>query len=178
MSPSDHDEELSSDSIENTDQDDETSEESSDSSEEDSSEEEEDIDVWARIQNQAIERHQQEHEVLVQKYIQDGESDEIAEVKANNALLPTYRKELREILFDELKWLHFLKRDPTFKKIVASRKNLMDAKDYSWEEATQSAIHQRKYLLNKQFSKEKVPKKSENQSERFHPYARNLSGFY
>ena len=151
------------------------SEESSDSG---FSEEQDDIDVWDRIQNKAIERHEQEHGNLVQSFIQNGDSEEVAEIKANNALVPTYRKELREVLFEELRWMHVLKRDPTYKKIVASRQNLIDAEDYSWEEATESAIHQRKFLLNKLFTKEKVPKEDVKHSERFHPYARNSGVFY
>ena len=171
--------ESSSDSIERTDQDSETSEESSDSSEVDSSEEEEDIDVWARIQNQVVERHLQEHEVLMQKYKQNGDSDEVAEIKTNNALVPVYRKELREVLFEQLEWIHLLRRDPTYKKIMETKKNLMDMENYDWEEATQSAIHKRKYLLNKLFSKEEVPKQSVNHpNERFHPYARKFSALY
>ena len=173
MSPSDHSEELSSDSI---DQDNETSDESqSDSSDSDSSEEQEEIDVWARIQNQAIERHQQEHEVLVQKYKQNGDRDEVAEIKANNALVPLYRKELREVLFEQLKWIHLLRKDPTYKKIMETKKNLMDTENYDWEEATESAIHQRKYLLNKLFVKQNIPKQTPSHStERFHPYARTF----
>ncbi|KXJ10412.1 hypothetical protein AC249_AIPGENE19583 [Exaiptasia diaphana] len=176
MSQSNHSEEddLSSDSI-HTDTSEESSEENSDSSDVDSSEEQEDIDVWARIQHQAMDRYQQEYEVLVQKYKQNGDSNQAAEIRANNALLPSYRKELREVLFDELKWMHLFKRDPIYKKIKDTQKNLMDMEGYDWEEATHSAIHQRKFLLNKLFAKEEVPKQSVN--ERFHPYSRKFSGF-
>ena len=172
-----HDEsDLSSDSIDSADSiiAEEISEESSET---DSSEEQDDINVWDRIQNQAMERHQQEHEILVEKYIQDGDSDEIAEIRADNALLPTYRKELREVLFQELKWMHHLKSDPTYKKIMETKNNLIISDGCSWEEAMQSAIHQRKFLLNRLFSKVEVPKQNSIHTSRFHPYGRTFSGF-
>jgi hypothetical protein len=62
---------------------------------------------------------------------------------------------------------------------METKNKLMDTESFDWEEATESAIHQRKYLLNKLFSKEEVPKESGQPSaERFHPYARNYNNFY
>ena len=172
MSQSDYNE-STSDSIANSDQEsvEDSSKDSSDSSHFDSTEDKEE-DVWARMQHQAMERHQQDFEVMVQKYKQNGDSDEVAHVKANNALLNTYRKELREVLFEQVKWMHHLKKDPTYKKIMATKQNLMDVDDYSWEEATESAIHQRKYLLNKLFVKEEVPHENVINYETYNPYSR------
>ena len=175
MSQSDYNaNESSADSIEDS-----TEESSAEDSAEDSvgssdvdTTEDSEVDVWDKIQNKAIERHHQELEVLVQRYKQDGDSDEIAEARAKNGLIPTYRKELREVLFEQLKWMHHLRRDPTYKKIMATKKNLMEEEDYGWEEATESAIHQRKFLLNKLFVNQYVPKHSVTNNERFHPYTR------
>ena len=177
MSQSDYNvDEPSIESIEDSDEDSNREDdelESVDSSEEDTAKEEE-LDVWNRMQNKAIEKHQQEWEVLFQRYKQNGESDEVAEAKSSNSLIPVYSKELREILFEELKWIHHLRRDPTYKKIMATKRNLMDVEDYGWEEATESAIHQRKFLLNKLFVKQYVPKQSLTSNERFHPYTRKF----
>ena len=174
MSQSDYSADGSSiDSIENSNED--SREGSAEDSPEDSeveTAEEEEIDVWERIRTEAIEKHQQEWEVLVQRYKQNGDSDEVAEAKANNSLIPTYSKELREVLFEQLKWVHHLRKDPTYKKIMATKRNLMDVEDYGWEEATESAIHQRKFLLNRLFVKQYVLKQSVNTNERFHPYIR------
>jgi histidinol dehydrogenase len=60
-------------------------------------------EVWERIQNEAIERHEQEWDALVQKYEQSGDSHEVASVKVSNSLIPTYRKDLREVLLENLK---------------------------------------------------------------------------
>ena len=59
-----------------------------------------------------------------------------------------------------MKWMHQMKKDPDYKKVVDTRKSLIDMEGYSWEEATESAIHQRKFLLNKLFSKQEVPEQS------------------
>jgi hypothetical protein len=53
---------------------------------------------------------------LVQKYKKNGDGDEVAKVKAGNALVPYFRKELREVLFEHLKWMHNLKKNPIYKK--------------------------------------------------------------
>ena len=58
---------------------------------------------------------------------------------------------------------YHLRRDPTYKKIMAAKRNLMYVEDYSWEEATESAIHQRKL-----FVKQYIPKQSLTRNERFH----------
>ena len=57
---------------------------------------------------------------------------------------------------------------------MAAKRNLMYVEDYGWEEATESAIHQRKFLLNKLFVKQYVPKQSLTGNERFHPYTRKF----
>ena len=111
MSQSDYNaDEPSIESIEDSDEDSNREDDeldSVDSSEEDTAKEEE-VDVWNRMQNKAIEKHQQEWEVLFQRYKQNGDSDEVAEAKADNSLIPVYSKELREILFEELKWIHII----------------------------------------------------------------------
>ena len=127
--------------------------------------------VWGRLQEEAINRHHEEWEALVEKYKHNGDSEEVAEAKAGNALVPTYRKELRAVLFEHLKWMHHMKKDASYKKVIETRKNLMNSDDYSWDEATESAINQRKFLLNKMFSKQEVPKQTTVNYPTFHPYA-------
>ena len=39
-------------------------------------------------------------------------------IKAENALLPVYRKELRKVLLEYPQWMHAMKKDPTFKKVM------------------------------------------------------------
>ena len=51
---------------------------------------------------------------------------------------------------DFLIWLHYLKRNPTHKKIMETVKDLQDGPlEYDREEAIQNAIEQRKFLLDR-----------------------------
>ena len=47
-------------------------------------------DVWERLQNEAMDRHHDEWESLVSKFEGNGDSHDVASVKASNALVPTY----------------------------------------------------------------------------------------
>src|SRR6056300_1506567 len=81
----------------------------SDSSHE-SSDDEDDIN-WERIKDEAVRRHISKFEALVGHYDQEGDSHEIAEVKAKNDLLPIYRKEFRKVFFEYCKWMHDLRKN-------------------------------------------------------------------
>ena len=39
-------------------------------------------------------------------------------VKAENALVPVYRKELRKVLLENLQWMRAMKKDPILKKLM------------------------------------------------------------
>ena len=129
----------------------EQSSQSSQSSEEmDSSgeEEEEHVDPWSRIQNEVCKRHEAQLEALINEYEQNGDSPEVARIKAENALLPVYRKELRKVFLEFLQWMHAMKKDPTFRKVMETRQDLKDTEGYDWLESTELAIDKRKFLLN------------------------------
>jgi len=67
-----------------------------------SQEEEEQIDPWSRIQDEATSRHEAQLEAQIHDYQQHGDSPEVVRVKAENALLPVYGKELRKVLLEYL----------------------------------------------------------------------------
>ena len=137
----------------------EQSSQSSTSSEEmeSSQEEEEHIDPWSRIQDEASDRHEAQLEALINKYEQNGDSSEVARIKAENALLPVYRKELRIVFLEYLKWMHAMKKDSTFRKVMQTRQDLKDSEGYDWLESTELAVDKRKFLLNRLFVKQPVP---------------------
>ena len=147
------------------------SEEYSQSSQESTHSNEDSNDVWARLQDEAINRHQEQWEALVTQYEGNGDAHEVAVAKASNALVPTYRKELREVLLEQLKWVHYLKKDPIYRQVMETKQNLIDSENFGWLEATESAIHKRKFLLNKLFEKERVSEqKTEVHDNPFNPY--------
>ena len=137
----------------------EQSSQSSQSSEEmeSSQEEEKQINPWSRIQEEVCNRHQAELEALIKEYEQNGDSTEVAHIKAVNALLPVYRKELGNVLLEYFKWMHAMKKDSTFRKVMETRQDLKDTEGYDWLESTELAIDKRKFLLNRLLAKQTVP---------------------
>ena len=147
------------DDIESSQESEQSSQSSQSSEEMDSSEEEEEehVDPWSRIQNEVCNRHEAQLEALINEYEQNGDSPEVARIKAENALLPVYRKELRKVFLEFLQWMHAMKKDPTFRKVMETRQDLKDTEGYDWLESTELAIDKRKFLLNRLFVKQTVP---------------------
>ena len=65
---------------------------------ESSQEETENLAPWLRILDEAEKRHETQLNALINDYEGNGDSENVARVKAENALLPVYRKELRKVL--------------------------------------------------------------------------------
>ena len=146
------------DDIESSQESEQSSQSSQSSEEMDSSgeEEEEHVDPWSRIQNEVCNRHEAQLEALINEYEQNGDSPEVARIKAENALLPVYKKELRKVFLEFLQWMHAMKKDPTFRKVMETRQDLKDTEGYDWLESTELAIDKRKFLLNRLFVKQTV----------------------
>ena len=49
------------------------------------------------------------------EYEGNGDSKNVACVKAENVLVPFYRKELRKVLLVYLQWMRAIKKDPTYR---------------------------------------------------------------
>ena len=81
----------------------------------------------------------------------------MAHVKAENALLLVYRKELTKVLLENLQWMRAMKKDPTFKKVIETQKELKDTEGFDWLESTELAIDKRKFLPNRLYQKQPIP---------------------
>ena len=132
----------------------EVSSQGTDSSQE---EETENLEPWSRILGEAEKRHETQLNALINEYEGDGDSENVARVKAENALLPVYRKELRKVLLENLQWMRAMKKDPTFKKVMETQKELKDTEGFDWLESTELAIDKRKFLLNRLYEKQPIP---------------------
>ena len=124
---------------------------------ESSQEETENLAPWLRILDEAEKRHETQLNALINEYEGDGDSENVARVKAENALLPVYRKELRKVLLENLQWMRAMKKDPTFKKVMETQKELKDTEGFDWLESTELAIDKRKFLLNRLYQKQPFP---------------------
>ena len=132
----------------------ENSSQGTDSSQE---EETETLEPWSRILDEAEKRHETQLNELINEYEGDGDSENVARVKAENALLPVYRKELRKVLLENLQWMRAMKKDPTFKKVMETQKELKDTEGFDWLESTELAIDKRKFLLNRLYQQQPIP---------------------
>ena len=139
-------------------EDSEDSEDSQSSQETDSSQEvTKHLNPWLRILDEAQERHEVQLNALVDEYERKGDSETVAHLKAQNALLPLYRKELRKVLLEYLQWMRAMKKDYTFQKVMETQKDLKDTDGFDWLESTELAIDKRKFLLNRMFVKQPIP---------------------
>ena len=68
---------------------------------------------------------------LVSEYEGNGDSENVARIKAENALAPVYRKELRKVPLENLQWMRTMKKIPPSKKLWKPKKRLKIQKDLS-----------------------------------------------
>ena len=113
------------------------------------------LNPWSRILDEAQERP--EVQPLVDEYQRNRDSENVAHLKAQNALLPLYRKELKKVLLECLQWMRAMKKDYTFQKVMETQKDLKDTDGFDWLESTELAIDQRKFLLNRMFVQQPIP---------------------
>ena len=50
-----------------------------------------------------------------------------------------------------------MKKDPTFKKVRETQKEVKDTIGFDWLESTELAIDKRKFLLNLMYEKQPIP---------------------
>ena len=94
---------------------------------------------------------------LVDEYKRNGDSENVAHLKAQNALLSLYRIELRKVLLEYLQWMRAMKKDYTFQKVMETQKDLKDAHGFDWLELTELAIDKQKFVLNRLFMEQPIP---------------------
>ena len=70
------------------------------------------IEPLSRIFDKAEKRHETQLKTLINEYEGNGDSENVALVKAENALLPVYRKELRKVPLENLQWMRAMKKIP------------------------------------------------------------------
>ena len=120
-------------------------------------EETENLEPWSRIFDEAEQRYKTQLNALINQYQENGDSENVAGSKAVNALVSVYRKELRKVLLENLQWMRAMKKDPTFKKVMETQKELKDTEGFDWLESTELAIDKQKFLLSRLYEKRPIP---------------------
>ncbi|XP_044168193.1 nonsense-mediated mRNA decay protein 2-like [Acropora millepora] len=117
--------------------------------------ENDEVNPWDKLREEAINDLNSAWEEEVQENLHQGLQKDDAEIQASHRLLPVYRKKLRHLYLQHLRWYHDLKTDPVHKKVMKTLRSFMEEMDYT--EAVEAAISKRKYLLNSLLDLEHFP---------------------
>ena len=88
-----------------------------------------------------------------QQFLDREKSQEYAENAAFNILLPVSRRRLRRTYLERLKWTHHIKHDAIHRKVVKTVRRFIEVDDMDFDEAAESAVAKRKFLLNRLMQK-------------------------
>jgi hypothetical protein len=105
---------------------------------------------WTYYINKAKKAYKSDVGEQAREYMEeDGLDKKQAYKLAKKDHIDDYRKSFRQLLIKDL--LHFqkLKQHPIYKKILNTKRQLIDSEDFGADEAIESAVKRRKYLLNK-----------------------------
>ena len=149
---------------------DETEAEEEDFSDEDdksttSTVEDNDTDPWDKLREESVNDLNTAEEEQVEQYTMQGLLKNDAEHRASSLLLPAYRKRLRILYLDYLKWHQVLKTDPVHKQVMKTLRRFMDDDEMDYAEAAEAAINIWKYLLNRLIKYEDVSEETSNDNE-------------
>jgi len=92
----------------------------------------------------------------VQQFLDKGKSQNYAENAAFNVLLPVSRR-LRRTYLERLKWTHHIKHDAIHRKVIKTLRHFIEEDDMDFDEAAESAVAKRKFLLNRVMQKKLLP---------------------
>ena len=152
------DDEVGDDDDEDDDEDEDDGVEETDDGDIESGTENEEVDPWDKLREEVISDLNSAWEGQVQENLHQGLPKDDAQVQAANHLLPVYRKKLRHLYLQYVRWYHDLKTDPVHKKVMQTIRSFKDDDDMDYTEALEAAISKRKYLLNSLFDLEHFPK--------------------
>ena len=89
----------------------------------------------------------------VQQFLDRGKSQHFAENAAFNVLLLVSRRRLRRTYLERLKWTHHINHDAIHRKVVKTLRRFIEEDDMDFDEAAESAVAKRKFLLNRLMKK-------------------------
>ena len=101
----------------------------------------------------------------VQQFLDRGKSQTYAENAAFNVLLPVSRGRLRRAYLERLKWIHRIKLDTVHRKVMETLRRFIDEDDMDFDEAAESAVEKRKFLLNRVVKEKLLPDESDDDAE-------------
>ena len=110
---------------------------------------EEEIDPWSTLINDAASKVQDQYDDILQVLLMEGHEESKAKEEAFAQILPVFQKKLGDVYMDNLAWMKALKKDPTHKKIMATRDDYVNNNMFDPDEAIAAAVKKRKFLLKR-----------------------------
>ena len=102
----------------------------------------------------------------VQRFMDKGKNQTYAEDAAFNTLLPVSRRRLRRIYLQRLKWINRIKHDALHRKVKKTLQRFIDEDNMDFDEAAESAVEKRKFLLNRVIGRKILPENSDDEEEK------------
>jgi len=120
-------------------------------------------DPWEDLRAKVKESLRSRFRKQVERLLEKGASEAVAQAKTFNAILPDFRIKLQRLYLHYLKWFRRLKRDPVHEAVMKTLRRFMDEEeDMDYEEAADGALDRRKFLLNRIFQPRPVLKNRGN----------------
>ena len=138
-------------------------EETSSSEEEEEADDGAEPDPWRPLRQKVGEDINETYLKEVQQFLDRGKSQHYAENAAFNALLPVSRRRLRRTYLERLKWTHHIKHDAIHRKVMKTLRRFIEEDDMDFDEAAESAVAKRKFLLNRLMKKKLLPDDDEDE---------------
>ena len=124
-----------------------------------------DYDPWKLLRENVGEDLEEQFLKEVQRFLDRGKSKDYAEIAAFNTLLPVSRRNLRKTYLERLKWTHRIKFDAIHRKVMKTLQRFIDEDDMDFDEASESAVEKRKFLLNRVMKKKPLPDDDEEEED-------------
>ena len=140
-------------------------EEETSSSEEEGKIDDDEPDPWKPLREKVGEDLEESYLKEVQQFLDKGKTQDYAETAAFNTLLPVSRKRLRSTYLERLKWTHRIKLDAIHRKVMTTLRRFIDEDDMDFDEAAESAVAKRKFLINRVMKKKPLPDESDDDKE-------------
>ncbi|XP_068723456.1 uncharacterized protein [Montipora capricornis] len=170
--------EVGDDDDEDDDEDEDDGGEETDDDDTESCTENEEVDPWDKLREEVISDLTSAWEGQVQENLRQGLPRHEAQIQAANHLLSVYRKKLRHVYLQYVRWYHHLKTDPMHKKVMQTIRSFKDDDDMDYAETVEAAISKRKYLLNSLFDLEHFPKDTELTEDNDFSYEARKKKYY
>ena len=132
-------------------------EETSSSEEEGEADDDDEPDPWSPLRQNVGEDLKETYLKEVQQFLDRGKSQHYAENAAFNVPLPVSRRRLRRTYLERLKGTHHIKHDAIHRKVMKTLRRFIEEDDMDFDEAAESAVAKRKFLLNRLMKKKLLP---------------------